>query len=632
MKLKTVHTLFVVVLALASVGALAAEKKAAKKTEKMAGSEKITFDDHVLPIFRDNCLKCHNPDKLKGDQDLTSYGGTIKGGGSGSGVVAGDPDGSLLVKVLTHAAEPYMPPNSPPMDPKLVATIRKWIEGGLLESSGSKAVAAVKSSVTTLSVAAVGKPDGPPPMPGKLSLEPVVHVVRQTAISAMVSSPWAPLLSVGSHKQIALYNTADLEYLGVIPFPEGFPHDLKFSRNGKLLLAGGGHGAKSGDVVVWDIAKGERVIAIGGEYDSVLAADISSDQKWIALGGPDRLVKIFDTKDGSLEHKIKKHTDWVTALEFSPDSKYLATGDRSGGVMMWEAASGQELFSLTGHKGPITALSWRPDSGVLLSASEDGALILWSPRDGQSLKRWAPHSAVLGARFAMDGKIVSVGRDNKVMLWDATGNSLRQLPFKGELPNRAVFSQDGAKVFAADFSGRISVWNAANGAELGVLDSAPPTLAERVEQSGRRLGELQAALDKASAEQAKLEVEAKLAKDNLDKASQSLKDAQAGLAAKEQEIKSLATESAKDATNAELKAKLKAAKEETVKLQAAIKKLNALDGLTALTKLADLATTKATEAKAVVEKTLGDVTAAKNSLSKWKAAQQGAPNRKVAAR
>ncbi|MFM9031001.1 MAG: hypothetical protein ACKOTF_10030, partial [Opitutaceae bacterium] len=58
---------------------------------------------------------------------------------------------------------------------------------------------------------------------------------------------------------------------GVLPFAEGALHELRFSRNGRLLLAAGGRGGHSGGVVVWDITRGERVITIGDQYDSVLA-------------------------------------------------------------------------------------------------------------------------------------------------------------------------------------------------------------------------------------------------------------------------------------------------------------------------------------------------------------------------
>ena len=67
----------------------------------------------------------------------------------------------------------------------------------------------------------------------KLSLEPLVRTTRANALTALASSPWAPLVAVGGQKQVLLYHSDTLELLGVLPFPEGVPHVLKFSRNGR---------------------------------------------------------------------------------------------------------------------------------------------------------------------------------------------------------------------------------------------------------------------------------------------------------------------------------------------------------------------------------------------------------------
>jgi hypothetical protein len=48
---------------------------------------------------------------------------------------------------------------------------------------------------------------------------------------------------------------------------------VRFTRNGRLLLAGGGEAATSGRVVVWDVAQAARIAELGEEYDEVLAAD-----------------------------------------------------------------------------------------------------------------------------------------------------------------------------------------------------------------------------------------------------------------------------------------------------------------------------------------------------------------------
>ena len=144
-----------------------------------AEPKKVTYEDDVLPIFRDNCLKCHNPDKLKGDLDLSSFSSAIKGGGSGTTLNAGDPDSSQLFKSVTHTEDPAMPPKSKLSD-KEIGTIRQWITGGLLQGAGSKALAANKPAVDlTLKGAAIGKPEGPPPMPGPLSIEPLPTPLEQ---------------------------------------------------------------------------------------------------------------------------------------------------------------------------------------------------------------------------------------------------------------------------------------------------------------------------------------------------------------------------------------------------------------------------------------------------------------------
>ena len=100
---------------------------------------KVTYEEHVLPVFRNACLRCHNPDKAKGDLDLSTFTALLHGGGSGVIVESGGSGASKLLKVVTHEEEPEMPPNGK-LEEKEIAIIKQWIDGGLLERSGSKAI------------------------------------------------------------------------------------------------------------------------------------------------------------------------------------------------------------------------------------------------------------------------------------------------------------------------------------------------------------------------------------------------------------------------------------------------------------------------------------------------------------
>ncbi len=456
--------------------------------------EKITYQEHVLPVFENNCNKCHNPDKKKGDLDLSSFSALMRGGGSGLVVVSGDPEASKLHRSVNHTEEPEMPPKASKLPGKDLDLIRRWIAGGLLETSGSKAIAARKPSIDLgVSAASLGKPAGPPPMPSQFLLDPVTSAAHSTAPTGMATSPWAPLIAITGQKQVLLYNTETLDLLGILPFSEGSPSDVKFSRNGKLLVIGGGVPGKSGRVVLWNIETSERITVIGDEYDTALAADLSPDQTKVALGGPGRLVKIYSTKTGELLHKIKKHTDWVTALAFSPDGEKLASADRNGGIGVWDPDNAQELFSLAGHKSCVTALQWRNDSKVLASASEDGTAKLWEMTEGKQAKTWTPHaSGVLGFHWGMDGKFATCGRDGQAAIWDANGNKTKSVANTNDLPVRVALTHDGQRFVTADWLGHVAVFNAKDGKPVGTLSLNPPALALQITAAEKDLSEARA--------------------------------------------------------------------------------------------------------------------------------------------
>ncbi len=528
--------------------------------------EKITFQDHVLPLVEANCAKCHNADKKKGDLDLTSYSGALAGGASGKVIVPGDADASKLVKVITHAEEPTMPPNRGKMADKEIAVFKKWITGGMLETLNSKAVAGKPTVDLSIGGGAIGKPVGPPPMPGDLLMEPAVSLKRATAITGLAASPWAPLLAVAGQKQVALYHSDTLELLGVLPFKdeESYqPEDLKFSRNGKLLVVGGGHAAKAGRVMVFDVTTGERIITVGSgqEFDSALGADISPDQSKIVIGGPSRMVKIFSTKDGSVLFKMKKHTDWVTAAAFSPNGEWLASADRNGGIVIWDADNGLEIHTLAGHKSAVTALSWRTDSKVLASVSEDGAAKIWEMQEGKQAKTWNPHpSGVLSISYTHDGRLVTCGRDNQVAAWSADGTKLKSFEFTNELPVRVTFTHDGARVIATDWQGQVIIWDTKTGKRIGELAANPPALAEQISAAQTRLKELQSGSTKPSPEALAAQAALATAQKELDAATATLTKSKDDLAPKEAESIALKAQSVQKSTPA-LEGKLKTARE-----------------------------------------------------------------------
>src|SRR5580765_7503212 len=167
---------------------------------------KVTYTDHVLPILRDKCLSCHNPDKTRGGLDLSTYVKTMEGGSSGAVVKPGQPDDSRLWMLAAHKAEPKMPPQGGMLAVGAVDTLKHWIEQGALENASSKAVPIVKpKSEVALASIVRGRPAGPPPMPSTGLAALRTPTPRPAAVTALAVSPWAPLLAVdGPHEVVLL--------------------------------------------------------------------------------------------------------------------------------------------------------------------------------------------------------------------------------------------------------------------------------------------------------------------------------------------------------------------------------------------------------------------------------------------
>jgi len=519
----------VALVALATIAVSSASAQDAKPAEK------VNYTDHVLPIFRAKCGTCHSAGQAKGGLVLENFGASMTGGASGPVIEAGDLEGSRLWALVTHKEQPAMPPKEPKLPDEMLAVIQKWIEGGALENKDSQPKIKKKASMT-LSTTGIStdKPEGPPPMPENLSTEPLTLSPRGNAVTALAASPWAPLAAVSGHRQVLLYNLEDFTLAGVLPFPEGTVHVLRFSRNGSLLLAAGGRGGQSGRAIVFDVKTGKRVFEIGAEPEVVLGADISPNHGQIALGGPKKMVRVYSTTDGELMFEMKKHTDWVTNIEFSPDGVLLASGDRSNGLVVWEANTGREFYVLNGHTAAITGLSWRADANLLASSSEDTTIKLWEMNNGTQVKTWGAHGGGAAAvQFLRDGRLVSNGRDRVSKMWDQNGAAVPAFaaPAQNDLGLKIAYSETTGAVLAGDWTGAVRVFDVKDGKERVTLLTNPAAIAVRLDDATKAAAATQAAADQTAAQLAGLQKAVADKKAAADAAVKASTDAQAALTA-----------------------------------------------------------------------------------------------------
>lgn len=97
-----------------------------------AAAAEVDFAKDIKPILEQTCLKCHGPEKPKGDLRLDTQEGLRKGSKTGEVIVPGKADESVLFDLITADKDDpmRMPQETDPLTEQQINLIRDWINEG----------------------------------------------------------------------------------------------------------------------------------------------------------------------------------------------------------------------------------------------------------------------------------------------------------------------------------------------------------------------------------------------------------------------------------------------------------------------------------------------------------------------
>lgn len=189
------------------------------------------------------------------------------------------------------------------------------------------------------------------------------------------------------------------------------------------------------------------------------------------------------------------HTQHVQALAFSPDGKWLASGGYDRSIIVWNLSSGHEEFHLGGlplpladashslNKQAISALAFNPEGTRLASVEVSGAVKVWNLQARKILFTIRPprvHYYGRSITYSADGKSLLVpvekraanATETAIGFYDAeTGKSQRTIPTEWSSVSAIVPTKDGRMIAAGtvgsddddDPSGSVQVFDLASG-------------------------------------------------------------------------------------------------------------------------------------------------------------------------
>ncbi|MCA9088291.1 MAG: hypothetical protein KDA90_06595, partial [Planctomycetaceae bacterium] len=96
----------------------------------LQGAE-IDFAKQIRPIFEARCFECHGAETREAGLRLDRKADALAGGDSGTVIVPGEPESSLLIKYVSgDDPDRLMPPNGDNLTVDQIGVLTAWIQQG----------------------------------------------------------------------------------------------------------------------------------------------------------------------------------------------------------------------------------------------------------------------------------------------------------------------------------------------------------------------------------------------------------------------------------------------------------------------------------------------------------------------
>lgn len=240
-------------------------------------------------------------------------------------------------------------------------------------------------------------------------------------------------------------------------------------RDDSRWLASGG---ADGNIRLWDVDTGYPLRTLAGHAGGVLSLAFSPNGRWLASASDDRSVRLWAPGERTEARVLREHSDQVWSVVFSPNGRYLASASWDRSIMLYDPEGAKMVRTFWGNNNWVRCLAFSPDGNWLASGGDDRSVRLWELASGALRCSLVGHRGTVNTiAFSPCGRWLASGSaDHTVRLWDVDkARELQVLVGHEQVVASVAFPPSGRFLASAGWDGTIRLWEMTSGRMLKVL-------------------------------------------------------------------------------------------------------------------------------------------------------------------
>ena len=229
------------------------------------------------------------------------------------------------------------------------------------------------------------------------------------------------LLLIGtSHGSIHVIDLEKKQEVRHFTLHKGGIFDIQATKSGRFFVL-----SADGSLSVWDLDQLALERHFPVCHEKLRQVAIREDEKEIAVACGDGLVRIYETENFQLTHRLEGHDGSVYSVAYHPNGKSLVSGGKDAHLRFWSTEESYRLIrSIAAHNFAIYSIVFHPNGQWVATGSRDKTVKLWEAESFDLIKRLerlqdrGHANSVNRLLWSENGEyLVSTGDDRTLILW-----------------------------------------------------------------------------------------------------------------------------------------------------------------------------------------------------------------------